>query len=124
VTTPDPTAALVGLDEIRAAAARLRGVAATRTQALGIRTFAHLRVLLDGVVTVSEEEIAAAVRLAAEEARLVVEPSGALAIAALRFRASAAGVADAPGSVVCVVSGGNVDPARFLAYPGAPIPSG
>jgi threonine dehydratase len=95
----------------------------TRTQALGIRTFAHLRVLLDDVVTVSEEEIAAAVRLTAEEARLVVEPSGALAIAALRFRATAAGVANAPGAVVCVVSGGNVDPARFLDYLRAPIPS-
>lgn len=95
----------------------------TRTQALGVRTFAHLRVLLDDVVTVSEEEIAAAVRLAAEEARLVVEPSGALAIAALRFRAASAGVADAPGPVVCVVSGGNVDPARFLDYLRAPIPS-
>ena len=95
----------------------------TRTQALGVRTFAHLRALLDGVVTVSEEEIAAAVRIAAEEARLVVEPSGALSIAALRFRASDAGVAGASGSVVCVVSGGNVDPARYRAYLEAPIPS-
>ena len=60
----------------------------------GVRTFAHLRALLDDIVTVSEEEIAAAVRIAAEEARLVVEPSGALSIAALRFRAAAAGVAE------------------------------
>jgi threonine dehydratase len=95
----------------------------TRTQALGVRTFAHLRVLLDDIVTVSEAEIAAAVRIAAEEARLVVEPSGALPIAALRFRAAAAGVAAASGSVVCVVSGGNVDPASYRAYLEAPIPS-
>jgi threonine dehydratase len=102
----------------------------TRTQALGVRTFAHLRVLLDDIVTVSEAEIAAAVRIAAEEARLVVEPSGALPIAALRFRAAEAGVAGAEvgvegasGSVVCVVSGGNVDPARYRAYLEAPIPS-
>ena len=95
----------------------------TRTQALGLRTFAHLRALLDGIVTVTEEEIAAAVRLAAEEARLVVEPSGALSIAALRFRAVEANVAGARGPVVCVVSGGNVDPARYLAYLEAPIPS-
>ena len=86
----------------------------TRTQAIGQRTFAHLSRLLDGIVTVSEAEIAAAVRLAAEEARLVVEPSGALAIAAAavprargrprrldRHRSSA------------VVSGGNVDPERY-----------
>jgi len=88
----------------------------TRTQALGIRTFAHLRSFLDRVVTVSEEEIAAAVRIAAEEARLVVEPSGALSIAALRFRPAEAGIADEPGPVVAVVSGGNVDPARYRAF--------
>ena len=94
----------------------------TRTQALGVRTFAHLRVLLDGIVTVREDEIAAAVRIAAEEARLVVEPSGALSIAALRFHAAEAGVVGAAGPVVCVVSGGNVDPARYLEYLQAPIP--
>lgn len=95
----------------------------TRTQALGIRTFAHLRVLLDDVVTVSEEEIAAAVRIAAEEARLVVEPSGALPIAALRFRTVEAGVGKVAGPAVCVVSGGNVDPAHYRAYLEAPIPA-
>jgi threonine dehydratase len=95
----------------------------TRTQALGPRTFAHLRALLDGIVVVSEDEIAAAVRIAAEEARLVVEPSGALGIAALRFHAGEAGVAGAGGPVVCVVSGGNVDPERYRAYLEAPIPS-
>lgn len=94
----------------------------TRTQALGIRTFAHLRALLDGIVTVSEEEIAAGVRLGAEEARLVVEPSGALAIAALRFRADELGLADIHGSIVGVVSGGNVDPERYATYLRAPIP--
>jgi threonine dehydratase len=95
----------------------------TRTQALGIRTFAHLRALLDDIVTVTEEEIAAAVRIAAEDARLVVEPSGALSIAALRFRASESGIAGRAGPVVAVVSGGNVDPASFRAYLEAPIPS-
>ena len=64
----------------------------TRTRALGRRTFAHLSALLDAVVTVSEAEIAAAVRLAAEESRLVVEPSGALSVAALAFRAAEAGL--------------------------------
>jgi threonine dehydratase len=95
----------------------------TRTQALGPRTFAHLRAFLDGIVTVREDEIAAAVRIAAEEARLVVEPSGALSIAALRFHAAEVGAAARPGSVVCVVSGGNVDPERYLGYLRAPIPS-
>jgi threonine dehydratase len=95
----------------------------TRTQALGARTFAHLRALVDGIMTVSEGEIAAAVRLASEEARLVVEPSGALGIAALRFHGRELdldGVVS--GSVVAVVSGGNVDPQRYLEYLAAPIP--
>jgi len=94
----------------------------TRTTALGGRTFAHLDALLDAVVTVSEVEIAAAVRLAAEESRLVVEPSGALAIAAMAFHSAEAGLAAATGPVVAVVSGGNVDPERFLAYLSAPVP--
>ncbi|MEO7663547.1 MAG: threonine/serine dehydratase, partial [Candidatus Limnocylindrales bacterium] len=59
----------------------------TRTQSIGRRNFDHMSRLLDGIVTVSEAEIAAAVRLAAEVSRLVVEPSGALSIAAARFHA-------------------------------------
>jgi threonine dehydratase len=94
-----------------------------RTQSLGRLTFAHLSAQLDAIVTVSEAEIAAAVRLAAEEARLVVEPSGALPVAAMRFRAAEAGVAGIGGPVVGVVSGGNVDPDRYLEYLRAPVPA-
>jgi threonine dehydratase len=93
----------------------------TRTQALGHRTFAHLRALMDAVVTVSEAEIAAAVRLAAEESRLVVEPSGALTIAAVRFHRAELGAPDATGTIVGVVSGGNVDPAEYRRYLEAPV---
>jgi threonine dehydratase len=94
-----------------------------RTRALGPRTFAHLSRLLDSIVTVSEAEIAAGVRLAAEESRLVVEPSGALSVAALAFHAGEIGL-DALGGrpVVAVVSGGNVDPERYLEYLRAPVP--
>ena len=45
------------------------------------------------IVTVTEAEIAAGVRLAAERSRLVVEPSGALAIAAMAFHAAELGLA-------------------------------
>jgi threonine dehydratase len=94
----------------------------TRTQALGGRTFAHLRALLDGIVTVSEVEIAAGVRLAAERSRLVVEPSGALGIAAMAFHTAELGLDRVAGSVVVVVSGGNVDPERYRDYLAAPVP--
>jgi threonine dehydratase len=93
----------------------------TRTTAIGRRTFAHLRVLLDDIVTVSEAEIAAAVRLAAEESRLVTEPSGALSVAALAFGSEAA-FHRLEGPVVAVVSGGNVDPERYREYLDAPVP--
>jgi threonine dehydratase len=94
----------------------------TRTQALGERTFAHLRTHLERIVTVTEDEIAAAVRLAAERSRLVVEPSGALGIAALTFHAAELGLDPTVGPVVAVVSGGNVDPDRYLDLLRAPIP--
>jgi threonine dehydratase len=112
----------------------------TRTQALGVRTFAHLRAHLDAIVTVSEAEIAAGVRIAAEEARLVVEPSGALVVAALRFHAREFGAVGGPasdgptvdgqasggpasgGPVVGIVSGGNVDPDLYRELLTAPIP--
>lgn len=84
-----------------------------RTIADGLRaepselTFAHLHKLLDGIVTVSEDEIRAAVALLARRAHLVAEPSGAVTTAAYLYRA-----ADLPaGRTVAVVSGGNVDPA-------------
>src|SRR6185295_1963894 len=93
-----------------------------RGQAIGKRPFAHLSRLMDDVVTVSEEEIAATVRLIAEETRLVVEPSGAVAPAAARFRSREAGVADLQGTIVAVVSGGNVDPERYRELLGSPLP--
>jgi threonine dehydratase len=59
--------------------------------------------LLAGSLAVSPEQVAAAVRLLAERARVVVEGAGAVAVAA-----ALAGLAG-EGKVVCVVSGGNVD---------------
>ena len=125
-----PTARLIGVEPELAADARdslaageivrwaaedvSRTIAdGTRTQALGKRTFAHIRTHLERIVTVSEEEIAAAVRLAAERSRLVVEPSGALGIAALTFHAGELGLEPTAGPTVAVVSGGNVDPDRY-----------
>jgi threonine dehydratase len=95
----------------------------TRTTAIGVRPFAHLSRLLDDIVTVSEVEIAAGVRLAAEESRLVVEPSGALTIAAIAFRSAEAGLDRVDGPVVAVVSGGNVDPERYRELLASPLPA-
>jgi threonine dehydratase len=93
----------------------------TRTTAIGERNFAHLANLLDDIVTVSEADIAAGVRLAAEESRLVAEPSGALAVAALALHAAAAGVDQVDGPVVAVVSGGNVDPELYRRLLETPV---
>jgi threonine dehydratase len=61
------------------------------------------RPLVDGTVVVSLEETAAAVRLLAERVRVVAEGAGALAVAAaLSGRAGG-------GTVVAIVSGGNID---------------
>ncbi|MFV2197991.1 threonine ammonia-lyase [Nocardiopsis sp. LOL_012] len=89
-----------------------------RTMADGVRTclseltFAHLSVRLDEVVTVDEDEIARAVSALAHGARLVAEPSGALAAAAV-MAGKVATVPGRPEETVAVVSGGNVDPDLF-----------
>lgn len=82
-----------------------------RTIADGLRadlselTLAHLTARLDGIVTVSEEEIRAAMGHLARTARLVAEPSGATATAAYLAGRTP------PGKTAIIVSGGNVDPA-------------
>ena len=81
-----------------------------RTAHLGQIPFAHLRRYLDGIVAVSEDEIARAMVRASREARLVLEPSGATTLAAWLFHA---GELPVTGRVVCILSGGNVDPARY-----------
>ena len=95
-----------------------------RSQAIGRRPFAHLSRRLDDVVTVTEAQIAGAVRLVAEASRLVVEPSGALAPAAARYRTREAGLDGLGGTVVAVVSGGNVDPDRYRELLASPVPDG
>ncbi|MET0788969.1 MAG: threonine ammonia-lyase [Cellulomonas sp.] len=57
------------------------------------------------VRTVSEEDLSRALLLVAERAKMLVEPSGAAAVAALM-----SGVGDLEGPVVAILSGGNIDP--------------
>ena len=78
-----------------------------RTQSVGVRNFAHIQAFVDGVITVSEAEIRAAMRAIVATARLVPEPSGAVATAALLFHAD-----QLPPykKAVAIISGGNVAP--------------
>ncbi len=77
----------------------------------GALTFPIVRRLCAGILTVSDDEIRATMRLVFERLKLVVEPSGACALAALLF-----GKVDLRGKRVGVVlSGGNVDAARYAA---------
>jgi threonine dehydratase len=76
----------------------------------GDLTFAHVQALVDDVVTVSEQEIAAAVKWLFHNANVVAEPSGAVSVAAvLRDRKLAAGA-------VAIISGGNVAPEDYARY--------
>ncbi len=82
-----------------------------RTPSLGGVTFPLVRHYVDDMVTVSEEAILRAMFLLWERMKLVVEPTGALAAAALLD-----GVVEAPGRRVgVVISGGNVDLRRAAA---------
>jgi threonine dehydratase len=78
-----------------------------RTQSVGVRNFAHIQAFVDGIVTVTEAEIRSAMRAIVAATRLVPEPSGAVATAALLFHAHQL---PAWRKAVAVVSGGNVDP--------------
>jgi threonine dehydratase len=82
---------------------------ALRVECVGELPFEHLRAYVDDIVTVSEEEIADAMRQLAQRARLVAEPGGAVATAAYLSRVDAGG----RGRFVAVVSGGNADPAAY-----------
>jgi len=78
-----------------------------RTQSVGDLNFAHIQAFVDGIITVTEAEIRAAMRAIVAATRLVPEPSGAVAAAALLFHGD-----ELPEyrTAVAIVSGGNVDP--------------
>jgi threonine dehydratase len=78
--------------------------------------FELARTLLAGSLVVSLEETAAALRLLVERNHVVAEGAGASAIAAAR--SGRAG----PGTVVCVISGGNIDPAKLATILTGAIP--
>lgn len=81
-----------------------------RTQQVGDLNWQHIRAFVDDIVTVTEDEIRSTVRTILLSARLVAEPSGAVAVAGALFRA-----AELPfhKCAVAIVSGGNIEPAML-----------
>jgi len=82
-----------------------------RTTTPGRLTYPIVARRCAGIVTVTDDELRAAMRFAFERLKLILEPSGAAALAALlggkiRARGRRIGV---------TLSGGNVDPASFAA---------
>ncbi len=83
-----------------------------QTQALGQLTFPIIQRLADDMVTATDEQLVQALRFFAERMKIVVEPTGALALAGVEH-----GNVDVRGARVgVVISGGNVDMARYSRF--------
>jgi threonine dehydratase len=88
-----------------------------QTQSLGAIPFQIIRRDVDDMLTVSDPQLVDAMRFFAERMKMVVEPTGGLGFAAAR-----AAQADLKGRRVgVIISGGNVDLARFCALVGGSI---
>ena len=81
---------------------------ALRVERVGELPLAHMRAHVDEIVTVTEDEIRAAIPRVAHDLRLIAEPGGVVAVAAYLFR-----LAELPRArtYVAVLSGGNIAPA-------------
>ena len=84
---------------------------ALRIEQVGDLPMEHMLALVDDIVTVSDDEMLAAMRQLATGARLVAEPGGSVAVAACLFRSAELPKAAHP---VAILSGGNVDPAMLV----------
>ncbi len=83
-----------------------------QTQQVGQLTFPVIQTLVDDIVTVSDAQLVEAMRFAAARMKMVIEPTGALAMAA-----AMQGVVDVRSKRVGVlISGGNIDIAQFAKY--------
>jgi len=89
----------------RVSAGDPRTIADGLRASLGVHTFELIRAHVNDIVTVSEEEIVAAMRRVWEIMKILIEPSSAVAVAAVLERRLPAGAAQ----VGIILSGGNVD---------------
>jgi threonine dehydratase len=71
----------------------------------GVIPFALIKKYIDKVVTVSDDEIAKAIVVLLERSKMVVEPAGAVGVAAIM-----SGAVKLKGKTVVILSGGNIDP--------------
>lgn len=71
----------------------------------GVNTFEMCRRYVDEIVTVSDDEVAAAILTLIEQQKLVAEGAGAVSVAAVMFNK----IPVKGKKVVCIVSGGNID---------------
>jgi threonine dehydratase len=78
----------------------------------GTLPLAHMRRYVDDMVLVSDEEVKEAIRFLADQAKLVVEPGGAVAVAALLSGAER----PATESAVALLTGGNISLPRLAEY--------
>jgi threonine dehydratase len=92
--------------KLRESATIADGIAVLRP---GDLNFAHVSKLVDEVVTVTDEDLSAALLLLLERHKMVVEPAGGAAVAALLT-----GVVPIAEPVVAILSGGNIDPMLLL----------
>jgi threonine dehydratase len=83
-------------------------------QSLFPRMWERLKPVVDGAIVVSLEQTKEAMRMLAEKARVIAEGAGSLSLAAaLTGKAG-------PGPIVAVVSGGNIDMAKFCDLVSSP----
>jgi threonine dehydratase len=91
---------------LRSSATIADGIAVMRP---GVLNFAHVSKLVDDVVTVTDEDLSAALLVLLERHKMVVEPAGGAAVAALLT-----GKVELAPPVVAILSGGNIDPMLLL----------
>jgi threonine dehydratase len=115
--TGAPLAAALAAGEAREVDYRASFVDGIGSRIVFPQMLERARAVLDGALVSTLAEIAAAMRLVAERARVVAEGAGACGVAAaLAGRAGG-------GKIVCVVSGGNVDLSRLRTALAGEVPS-
>jgi threonine dehydratase len=83
-----------------------------RTQSVGLRNFEIILKYVDDVITVTDDQVIAVMRFFLERMKIVVEPTGAVAPAAVFHN-----VLGLSGKKICaIISGGNVDLARLKTW--------